>query len=128
MATVKKDGVKPQGGRAARSATKPAAKPADGKEPTLLPGIYVRSIPEVFRRAGHVFTREGHGLLLDNLTEEQLKAIREEPLLAVQECEFPATAEDDAQLQQQAESVTSANDPAKVDGASTTETPPGGAA
>lgn len=93
---VQKPGAKPQ----AKPQNKPAAKSAAGKESTLLPGIYVRSLPEVFRRAGHVFTREGHGLLLDNLTEEQLKAIREEPMLSVQECEFPATAEDDELLQQ----------------------------
>lgn len=120
---VQKPGAKPQ----AKPQNKPAAKHAAGKEPTLLPGIYVRSLPEVFRRAGHVFTREGHGLLLDNLTEEQLKAIREEPLLSVQECEFPATAEDDAQLQQLAEPESSANELAKVNGA-TTKTQNGGAA
>lgn len=85
---------------AAKPQAKATAKPAAGKEPTMLPGIFVRSFSEVFRRAGHVFTREGHGLLLENLTEEQLKAIREEPMLSVQECEFPAAAEDDEQLQQ----------------------------
>lgn len=81
------------------TATKKAANP--GAEPTMLDGIYVRSLPDVFRRAGHTFTREGHGLLVKDLTEEQLKAIREEPMLSVQECEIPATAEDDALLQQQ---------------------------
>ncbi|WP_137971870.1 hypothetical protein [Pseudomonas sp. F(2018)] len=121
---VQKPRTKPQ----TKPVAKPASKPNGGKEPTMLPGIYVRSLPEVFRRAGHVFTREGHGLLLENLTDEQLKAIREEPLLAVQESEIPATSEDDAQLQQQAGSETGANEPAKVDGATTTETPPGGAA
>lgn len=70
-------------------------------DPKMLDGIYVRSLPDVFRRAGHTFTREGHGLLVKDLTEEQLKAIREEPMLSVQECEIPATAEDDALLQQQ---------------------------
>ncbi len=75
-------------------------------DPKMLDGIYVRSLPDVFRRAGHTFTREGHGLLVKDLTEEQLKAIREEPMLSVQECEIPATAEDDALLQQQAGSET----------------------
>lgn len=84
--------------------SKKATKP--GAEPNMLEGIYVRSLSEVFRRAGHTFTREGHGLLLKDLTEKQLKAIREEPMLSVQECEIPATAEDDVLLQQQTDSKT----------------------
>lgn len=87
-------------------------------------GIFVRSFPPTFRRAGFEFTAEGFGLLLKDLSEEQLKAIREEPMLSVQESEIPVTAEDDALLQQQAE--ISANETANTDG--TTETPPGGAA
>lgn len=81
-------------------------------------GIFVRSFAPTFRRAGFEFTQEGYGLLLRDLTEEQLKAIREEPMLSVQDCEIPAAAEDDALLQQQAEG--GANDSAKPDG--TTET------
>ena len=84
--------------RTATTAKKAAKASTD---PNMLEGIYVRSLPDTFRRAGHTFTREGHGLLVKDLTEEQLKAIREEPMLSVQECEIPATAEDDALLQQQ---------------------------
>ncbi|WP_447588651.1 HI1506-related protein [Aquipseudomonas campi] len=91
-------------GVARRAGAKPAAKKSTGPGAEVLPAIYVRSLPETFRRAGHVFTREGHGLLLDDLSKEQLKAIREEPMLSVQECEIPANTEDDELLQQQANS------------------------
>jgi hypothetical protein len=93
----------------AKAALKPAAKPAatkpvakkpvaKGDEPELLDGIYVRSLPPTFRRAGFTFTREGCGLLLANLSQEQLDAIEAEPLLSVTQAQFPATAEADAKL------------------------------
>lgn len=89
-----------------KGATKPAAakKPvAKSGEPNMQDGIFVRSMPETFRRAGFTFTREGVGLALTALTQEQLKAIEEEPLLNVQYMEFPVTAEDDQVLGKQAE-------------------------
>lgn len=83
-----------------KAAAKPAAaKPAaKGAEPGLLDGIFVRSLPEIFRRAGFTFTREGVGLLLADLSAQQLDAIEAEPLLNVTHAQFPATAEADAKL------------------------------
>lgn len=93
---------------APKAAAKPAAKPSTkpvaakilvtGGEAGLLEGIFVRSLPETFRRAGFTFTREGHGLLLENLTQAQLDAIEAEPLLSVTYAQYPATAEADAKL------------------------------
>lgn len=85
------DTTKPKANKAA-----PAA--ADSAEPKLLDGIFVRSLPPRFRRAGFEFTREGYGLLLADLSEEQLKAIEGEPLLSVERIEIPAAAADDALL------------------------------
>ncbi|MDT4802759.1 hypothetical protein FQZ97_354880 [compost metagenome] len=86
----------------AQPAAKPEKKTSKGGEPNLLQGIFVRSFPEIFRRAGHTFTREGHGLLLRDLTEAQLAAIVAEPMLRIERAEFPATEADDELLQRQA--------------------------
>ena len=91
---------------APKAAAKPAAakKPvAKGGDPNMQDGIFVRSMPETFRRAGFTFTREGVSLALSALTQEQLKAIEEEPLLNVQYMEFPVIAEDDQVLGKQAD-------------------------
>ncbi len=58
-------------------------------------GIRVRSLPDTFRRAGIAFTREGIELALDDLSQEQLSAIEDEPLLSVQYVNI-AAAESDA--------------------------------
>lgn len=88
-----------------KAAVKPAAKAAakkavvnQGAEAELLDGIFVRSLPPTFRRAGFTFTRDGFGLLLENLTQAQLDAIEAEPMLSVTQAQFPATAEADAKL------------------------------
>lgn len=57
-------------------------------------GIFVRSLPPTFRRAGLQFTHAGHALPLDELSEAQVEAIVAEPLLSVRPCEFPACTED----------------------------------
>ena len=88
-----KAAVKPAAAKAA--VTKPAAT---GAAPELLDGIFVRSLAPSFRRAGFTFTREGVGLLLANLSPQQLDAIEGEPLLSVTPAQFPATEEADARL------------------------------
>lgn len=92
--------------------TTPRSKSAAA--PRTLDGIFVRSLTPTFRRAGLQFTSDGHGLLLDDLSEAQLTAIEDEPLLSVQHCEFPATTEDDAALAEQA--AEGAKDPASAEG------------
>lgn len=110
---------------------KPAAKPAGtkpaakSKTPNMVDGIFVRSLPERFRRAGFDFNREGFGLILADLTKEQLKAIEGEPMLSVQYVEIPAKAADDAALA--ALAADEENGGAKGDANTppgTTETPP----
>jgi hypothetical protein len=59
-------------------------------------GIYVTPRRKrSFRRAGFEFPAEGMGIALDALTKEQLKAIENEPMLAVERVTIPvdATAE-----------------------------------
>lgn len=80
-----------------KAPVKPAAKKSSG-EPKMIKGIYVRSFPATFRRAGFEFTSEGHGIALDLVSKEQLMAIENEPMLHVEHCEFPADAESDAAL------------------------------
>lgn len=87
-------------------ANKAAPAAAKAGEPKMLDGIFVRSLAPRFRRAGFEFTREGYGLLLADLSEEQLKAIEGEPLLSVERIEIPATAADDVLLAEQVEPAT----------------------
>ena len=100
----------------AKAPTKAAVKPAAAKKPAakatdaqLLDGIFVRSLPATFRRAGFTFTREGHGLLLADLSQQQLDAIEAEPLLNVTHAQFPATAEADAKLAELAKAQADAD-------------------
>lgn len=55
-----------------------------------IPAIFVRSVPKHFYRAGHKFTKEGHGIALDVLSKDELAAIRNEPNLVVEDCTIPA--------------------------------------
>jgi len=77
---------------------KPAAKKAPAKKTNEVPAIFVQSRPAKFHRAGHKFTREGHGIALEALDADQVKAIREEPMLIVTDCTIDlaqATAEEE---------------------------------
>lgn len=49
------------------------------------PSLFVKSRPAHFYRAGIRFTQAGQTLALDALTGEQLEAIRNEPLLIVED-------------------------------------------
>ena len=51
------------------------------------------------RRAGYRFNREGTGIALELLSEEQLQQLRDDPALEVEDCTFPlaeATSEPEA--------------------------------
>ncbi|MCY1292293.1 hypothetical protein D9M68_380690 [compost metagenome] len=50
----------------------------------VVEGVWVRSVPETFRRAGFRFDRHGVGIALDSLTDEQLDQLVEEPNLVVE--------------------------------------------
>lgn len=54
--------------------------------------IIVKSARDSFRRAGLAFTREGTTLDTKDLSKDQLKAIREEPALSVQDVQEKETA------------------------------------
>ncbi|MCY1266027.1 hypothetical protein D9M68_325520 [compost metagenome] len=51
--------------------------------------LFIRSVPDSFRRCGHRFTREGHGIALDLLSDEQIEALVTDPNLVVEHCWFP---------------------------------------
>lgn len=121
--------------RAANTATKPkppettvqnAEQGQDVLVVDTVPGIFVRSFGESFRRAGFAFTREGRGLLVDDLTEEQLKALVNEPMLNVQYCDFPATEEADKALVELADRAKDSASDTPPTAPTGTEPPQGG--
>jgi len=66
-----------------------------------MPGVFVRTKRRFKsrRRAGHRFNREGTGIALELLSEEQLQQLRDDPALEVKDCTFPldeATSEPEA--------------------------------
>ena len=78
------DVVQEEAGQPAEEPTQDAQEPEGEQEE--VEAIFVRSLPPSFRRAGFRFTRDGHGLLLRNLTDEQYQAITSDPMLAVEHC------------------------------------------
>lgn len=56
-----------------------------------LPGVFVRTKRRIKsrRRAGYRFNREGTGIALELLSEEQLQQLRDDPALEVEDCTFP---------------------------------------
>lgn len=71
----------------AQSEVDPAQEPARSLVMPLddvVEGVWVRSVPETFRRAGFRFDRHGVGIALDSLTDEQLDQLVEEPNLVVE--------------------------------------------
>ena len=78
----------------------------DGTGTTLspmeeMPGVFVRTKRRIKsrRRAGYRFNREGTGIALELLSEEQLQQLRDDPALEVEDCTFPlaeATSEPEA--------------------------------
>ena len=78
----------------------------DGTGTTLppmeeMPGVFVRTKRRIKsrRRAGFRFNREGAGIALELLSEEQLQQLRDDPALEVEDCTFPlaeATSEPEA--------------------------------
>lgn len=77
---------------------KDAAK--ESRAPGEIPALFVRTRKRVGsrRRVGFRFTREGMGIALESLTDEQVAALKTEPALEVEECTFPA--EDDGEAEQ----------------------------
>lgn len=66
-----------------------------------MPVVFVRTKRRIKsrRRAGYRFNREGTGIALELLSKEQLKQLREDPALEVEDCTFPleeATSEPEA--------------------------------
>ena len=45
-------------------------------------------VPDSFRRCGHRFTREGHGIALSLLSDAQVDALLNDPNLVVEHCSF----------------------------------------
>ncbi|TZG41651.1 hypothetical protein FZZ93_02430 [Halomonas eurihalina] len=61
-----------------------------------IPAVFVRTRRGIKsrRRAGHRFTREGFGIALSALTDDQVAALTEDPGLEVEECTVPAEPDD----------------------------------
>ncbi|TBU75633.1 hypothetical protein DNK10_11130 [Pseudomonas daroniae] len=56
--------------------------------------LFIRSVsPRGFRRCGHRFTPEGHGIALDVLTDDQIKTLAEDPNLRVELSTFSGKPE-----------------------------------
>ncbi|WP_374439129.1 hypothetical protein [Pseudomonas panipatensis] len=52
--------------------------------------LFIRAVPaQGFRRCGHRFTREGHGIALSLLSDEEIDALCSDPNLVVEHCSFP---------------------------------------
>lgn len=104
----------PQGEASKAAATEPAqdqepaqaseAKPSEKDEKINtppqegeIPAIYVRTKRRFKsrRRAGFRFNRQGHGIALEALSDEQLASLRADPALEVQECTFPLDGVED---------------------------------
>ena len=69
------------------ASTQPPANNPPDKSQGPVPVLFVRTqrgVPR-FRRAGFVFTREPYGIALDALDAEQIKALKKEPRLIVEE-------------------------------------------
>lgn len=50
-----------------------------------VPALFIKSVPESFCRCGRRFTREGYGIALDVLTDEEIQRLKDEPNLVVEE-------------------------------------------
>ncbi len=58
-----------------------------------IPALWVRSVPPTFRRCGFAFTREGYGIALSALDEEQVEQLVNEPNLVVEHTWFTDKAQ-----------------------------------
>ena len=58
------------------------------KDGEAVEGLWIRSVPESFRRCGFRFTREGFGIALSALTDAQIDQLLAEPNLVVEHGEF----------------------------------------
>lgn len=68
----------------AGSATETSEKKYDVRD-----GVFVKSKPVSIRRCGFRFDRDGCGIALDLLTDEQLEQLENDPDLIVERCQFP---------------------------------------
>lgn len=64
-----------------------------------IPALFIRTKHDgVYRRAGFKFNRQGYGIALSALDKDQVKLLKADPHLRVEECTFPADelVDDDA--------------------------------
>ncbi|WP_275629811.1 hypothetical protein [Pseudomonas sp. 273] len=71
------------------AALQPVAGAGELGEDEEVEALFIRSVPESFRRCGHRFTREGHGIALSLLSDRQVEALLNDPNLVVEHCSFP---------------------------------------
>lgn len=77
--------------KAEQEANAESAQSANKAPAKELPGVFIRTKRRVKsrRRAGYRFNREGMGIALELLSAEQLKQLRSDPALEVEDCTFP---------------------------------------
>lgn len=90
--------AQPAGGATTSGPEAPAATPAKAVDGSLddgeVEGLWIEAIPEQgFRRLGYRFTREGTGIALSALTEEQIRVLESEPNLKVERGTFSGLVE-----------------------------------
>lgn len=73
---------------AAQAVAAAAVKPKDKKD-DLRDGVFVKSKPVSIRRCGFRFDRDGCGIALNLLSDEQLERLENDPDLIVERCQFP---------------------------------------
>lgn len=93
--------IESQGETITGDGTGKALPPIEEMPGEEMPGVFVRTKRRIKsrRRAGYRFNREGTGIALELLSEEQLQQLRDDPALEVEDCTFPlaeATSEPEA--------------------------------
>ena len=86
-------GEQPEDADAPAAPAAPAAPPVESAPvpselDDAIPGLWIRSVPPTFRRCGFAFTRDGMGIALHALTEEQVEVLVSEPNLVVEHTVF----------------------------------------
>ena len=71
-----------------------AAGPVLTELDDAIPGLWIRSVPPTFRRCGFAFTREGIGIALSALDEDQVEVLVNEPNLVVEHTVFTEKVQD----------------------------------
>ncbi len=98
--TAETTAAQPEATNQPEKAPEPKQKGKGKGKPDEIPAVFVRTGRGVKsrRRAGFRFSREGLGIALEALSDEQLEKLHADPALEVEACTFPA--DDDGEAEQ----------------------------